>query len=242
MKSVIQFVEMTAAERAKNLKSRVKKDNETKKEIAKILVAAEEKGDFGKGEMNKWSLEITGVELRREVQGTYEYATVLRGIRSGELAFTEEEFDKAPSFGLIKLAGFMGKKDGEKVAAALEIIRSGEDVTNRLRALTAKPKVEETETKDSKESKGSAPTGEGDSLNSDTPAAPKGTSIFIPEGVNILAVEEIQVALLAGVRSMPDSESCENAHEFLKGLVAQLHTRWEQVEAEAATSKEAVAA
>ncbi len=235
MKSVVQFKEMSAIERAKNLKSRVRKDDETKKEIAKILVAAEEAGDFGKGEMNSWSLKITGIELRREVQGTYEFANVLRGIRSNELPFSEEEFDKAPSFGLIKLAGFMGKKDAEKVAAALEIIRSKTDVTNRLRALTAKPKGDEKDKET--ESKGSSKSSKsGESLNSDTPAAetPKGTSYFVPEGTGILAVPEIQARILEDLRNAPDSESCENYHEFLKGLVAHLHSRWEVIEAEAA--------
>lgn len=248
MKSVVQFKEMSANDRSKNLKSRATKAarDELKKEISKIIVAAEESGDFGKGEMNSWSLKITGIELRRELQGTYEYANVLRGIRSGDLPFAEKEFDKAPSFGLIKLAGFMGKNDPEKVAECLEIIRSGKDLTNRLKAMTAKPKdKDESKSKDKPESNGD----ESGSLNSGTPEAPpaespKGDSYFVPEGTSILNVPEIQARILEDLRKTPDIASCENLHEFLKGLVGHLHSRWEVLEAEAAKaeSKELVAA
>ena len=241
MKSVIQFKEMTAGDRAKNLKSLVTKQTTAKKEIAKILVAAEMQGDFGKGEMNSYAQQVTGVELRREAQGTYEFVNVIKGILSGELPMTEEEFDSKQfgSFPLIMLSGFMSKSP-EKVADALAIIRSGDDVTKRLKELRSpsKPKAE----KEKSTKAAGTETGESEIQ---TPATPKGDTYFVPEGTSILAVEEIQARILSDMRNAPDVKSCENYHEFFKGLVAHLHTRWETLEAESAApveSKELAAA
>lgn len=233
MKSVVQFVQMTANQAATTLKSLCTRHATGKKEIVKLLVAREEAGDFGKGEMNTYAQRVTGMELRREIQGTYEAVNVMKGIRSGELPMTEEEFDskKFGSFPLIMLSGFMSKSP-EKVIPALEIIRSGEDVTKRLKELRTPPKPKaEKESKESKES-AEAETGESEIQ---TPEAPKGDSYFVPEGTGILAVEAVQKRILEDMRNAPDVASCENYHEFLKGLVAHLHTRWEVLEAEAQT-------
>jgi hypothetical protein len=252
MKSVVQFKNLTSIEREKNLKSRATKAarDELKKEIAKIMVAAEECGDFGKNEMNSWAIKATGIELRREVQGTYEYANVLRGIRSGELPFAEAEFDKAPSFGLIKLAGFMGKKDPEKVSAALEIIRSKKDVTNRLRELTAKPKAETPKEPESKEpkSKESAPSESG-SLNSDTPDTPDtpetpetpevpGQTYFVPDGMAILNQPDLVRAIVDEIAVCDCQENLVAYLELFKNFSAHVESRWEKLEAEAAAPVE----
>lgn len=232
MKSVVQFVQMTANQAATTLKSLCTRHTTAKKEIVKLLVAREEAGDFGKGEMNTYAQRVTGMELRREIQGTYEAVNVMKGIRSGELPMTEEEFDskKFGSFPLIMLSGFMSKSP-EKVIPALEIIRSGEDVTKRLKELRTppKPKAEKEKSKDSDKGK----TGEPEIQT--LPEAPKGDSYFVPEGTGILAVEAVQKRILEDMRNAPDVASCENYHEFLKGLVAHLHTRWEVLEAEAQT-------
>lgn len=229
MKTIVQFMTMTASARAKSLADRVRKDDIAKKEIAKILIAAEESGDFGKGEMNAYAQKVTGVELRRECQGAYESVNVLRAIRASQIDFSEEEFDSAPKFGLIKLSGFIGKNNPALVSEAIAIIRSRVDVTNRLKALGQKPKAEKPESGE----KPSSGEGAGESLNSGT-SAPKGATFFVPEGTSILAVPEIQARILEDLRKAPDSESCEAYHEFLKGLVGHLHSRWEMVEAEEA--------
>lgn len=245
MKTVAQFKEIGAADRAKNLKSRTRKDDETKKEIAKLIVAAEECGDFGKGEMNSWAMKIVGCELRREIQGTYDLVKVLQTIRSSEIVFTEEEFDKTPKSALYALARIIRKKDAAKVSSALEIIRSKIDVTNRLRELEGKgkkpaaPSVEP----ESKESAGAPGAGETGSLNSDTPETPKGDTYFVPEGTAMLAIEEIQARILSDIRNLPDGDSCVNMLDFLAKLAAQTQTRWEHLEAEAAKpAKEPLAA
>lgn len=233
MKSVIQFKEMNPNEAAKNLKSLCTRVKSGEFEIMKLLVAREEAGDFGKGEMNSYAQRVTGLELRREIQGVYEGCTVLRAIRAGDITLTESEFDKAKKYCLIKLASLIGKKDAEKITAAVEIIRSGKDVTSRIKALF--PKKEKPESKPKAEKEPKEPEKVIELTEIESPESPKGDSYFVPEGTGILAVEEIQARILHDMRTAPYVASCENYHEFLKGLVAHLHTRWEVLEAEAQT-------
>lgn len=246
MKTVAQFKEIGASDRAKNLKSRTRKDDETKKEIAKILVAAEESGDFGKGEMNSWAMKIVGCELRREIQGTYDLVKVLQSSRASEIVFTEAEFDKTPKSALYSLARIIRKKDAGKIASALEIIRSGKDLTNRLKELEGKgkkPPAPPVEPEVTKPGAGATGAGEGDSLNSGTPETPKGDTYFVPEGTAMLDNPEVQVRILADARNLPNGDSCANMLDFLAKLAAQTQTRWEHLEAEAAEPvKEPVAA
>jgi hypothetical protein len=129
-----EILEMSALKRCNLLSSTVSSARKAQKTVAKILVAASEKGDYAEGEMNAYSLKHTGVELRRELQGTYEHVNVLKAMRSNAIDFKEEEFDVIPSFAAIILSSLLAKSP-EKVAAALEIIRSGVDVTKRLQAL-----------------------------------------------------------------------------------------------------------
>lgn len=128
---------MTNAEREKNLKylvNRPKLVQKERREVAKILIAAESAGVFGAGEMNSYAKRITGVDIREEFQGVYEAVNVLQGIRSKSVIATEDEFNTWGSFPVIELSSTMSKRP-EKLPEALEIIRSKKDVTNRLRAL-----------------------------------------------------------------------------------------------------------
>ena len=101
MKSVGEFKQLTPKERARNVKSYARKSMDSKKLLTKVLIAGEEIGDFGrgKGEMAAYAKSVTaypesidgetgvvtpafeGIDLRRDVQGTYEACNVLRGIR-----------------------------------------------------------------------------------------------------------------------------------------------------------------
>jgi hypothetical protein len=104
-------------------------------EAAALLVDAEDAGDFGTGGMNDYAKRILGYDIRRGFQGVYEAAKVLRAIRSGRLAVSEEVFRTWDSFPIIKLSGLLSKQPS-KVSDALEIIRSGRDTTNRLKELS----------------------------------------------------------------------------------------------------------
>lgn len=107
-----------------------------RREVARILLASESAGAFGPGEMNAYAKRISGVDIREEFQGVYEAVNVLRAIRDGSLPATELEFDTWGSYPVIMLSGFMSKRPNQ-VPQALEIIRSGQDVTNRLKELRA---------------------------------------------------------------------------------------------------------
>ena len=236
MKSIQEFQSMTSDQRAKNLASRAVKQSEAKKEISKILVAAEAAGDFGKGkgEMNAYATKITGVELRREAQGVYEYCNVLREILSGKLAVTEAEFDSARfgSFPLIVLSGLMSKAP-EKVTEALEIIRSGIDVTKRLQALI---KVEKES-----DAGGESGPGEGEGSEIQTPEIP-GTSYFVPEGMPLLNCPEIVAAIVADIKGAGSLGDIENYLATFLKLSAIAESRGETLEAEAVETPAAVAA
>lgn len=146
MKQLAELLELTANKRASLLKSAATSACNAKVMIAKLLVAARMKGDFDDGEMNAYAQRVTGIELRRELQGTYEAVNVLQAILDGECGLTEAEFESCPDFGRVTISGLLSKAP-EKVAEAVEIIRSGTDVTKRLKELKGgkkKPKAEET--------------------------------------------------------------------------------------------------
>jgi len=139
MKSMSEIAEFTAASRETMLKTTVTTAKTSKKIVAKILTVAGEKGDYVEGGMNAYSSRVTGIELRREMQGTYECVNVLQAIRKGTLPMDENEFDKCPIFGCIRLSSLMKNKP-ELVGDALAIIRAGVDVTKLLNALGKAPK------------------------------------------------------------------------------------------------------
>lgn len=234
MKTVVQFKEMSPQARATSLKSLCTRLSTARKEIVKVLVAAEETGDYGKGEMNSYAQRITGIELRREAQGTYESVNVLKGIRQGAVPMTEAEFDskKFGSFPLIMLSGFMSKSP-EKVIPALEIIRSGEDVTKRLKALRGGKPAASGDA--APETPGSQPEIQMPSAN-ETPA---GHTYFVPEGASILACPDIQSRILHDIRHAPTGEDCMNYFQLLSDLAAQVQTRLEHIEAETQNQKPA---
>lgn len=128
---------MTPCDREKSIKhlvTQAKLVQRERREVARILLASETAGAFGPGEMNSYAKRISGVDIRVEVQGVYEAVNVLRAIRAGILPASEQEFDKWGSFPVIMLSSFMSKRS-KLVPQALEIIRSGRDLTNRLKKL-----------------------------------------------------------------------------------------------------------
>ncbi len=237
MKTLLEFTKLTANQRANGLKTLVVKQATAKKEIAKILVAAEECGDFGKGkgEMNTYAVKITGVELRREAQGIYEYCNVMRAIRAKSISMTEAEFDSAKfgSFPLIMLSGFMGKSP-EKVSEALEIIRSGLDVTKRLQALRGPSKKSAPEDPPVKVTgeKGESDT---DSAPSEiqTPAA-AGDTFFFPHADPVLNHPEFLSRLIGELKGAGTIADCDAYLVFFKDMAAHVESRFEALEAEAA--------
>ncbi len=237
IKSVIDFQSMTAGQRANGLKTLVTKASTAKKEIVKILVAAEIAGDFGKGkgEMNTYAMKITGVELRREAQGTYEACNVLRGILASTLAMTEAEFDSKTfgSFPLIMLSGFMGKSP-EKVPAALEIIRSGLDVTKRLQELRSAGKEKPASKENSESPAPESPP--------ETQTPSDSTTYIVPLDMPIMNHEEIMSDLMAELKGAATIEDCDTLIRNLNQLRALVESRREVLEMEAAKSKDLVAA
>lgn len=128
---------MTSAEREKSLKhlvNRPKLVQKERREVARILLASESAGAFGPGEMNSYAKRISGVDIREEFQGVYEAVNVLRAIRDGSLPATEQEFETWGSFPVIMLSGFMSKRP-DQIPQVLGIIRSGLNLTNRLKEL-----------------------------------------------------------------------------------------------------------
>lgn len=249
---------MSKDERASNLKSRVKKYDVSKKEIVKILVASEEGGDVGKNEsLNAFANRVTGYDLRREVQGVYEHCNVLRAIRAKEITMTEADFDKAGKSGLIKLSSCLSSYKS-LVPEVVEIIKSGKDVTNRLAAIMptkakkkdttvvvtdGETKTPESPEKPKGESKESATPGAGETPSPEvsetqTPEPPKGDTYFVPEGMAVLGVEEIQARILADIRNAGTAEDCLATHEFFAAMVKEVHARWEAIEAEEKNSAE----
>lgn len=164
-----EFCGLSAEKRATLLQSTVLSARKAQKIVAKILTIASELGDFKEGEMNTYSNRITGVELRRELQGTYECVNVLKAIRANAMTMTEQEFDDCPMFGAIILSSFLAKSP-EKVEDALAIIRKGEDVTKKLKELRGgeKPAKEKSEGNTSGESGESAPEIQTLPTNADT--------------------------------------------------------------------------
>jgi hypothetical protein len=234
MKTVSDFAAMTANVAKKTLQTLAEKVTTGEKEIIKLLVAREEKGDFGKGQMNSWSQEVTGLELREEIQGIYECCHVVRAMRAGSIEFTETEFDKANKFGLMRLGTLIKKDDKAKIAEAIAIIRSGEKVTERIRALFPSKGKGKGET--DKEKSGKSGKGSGESKSEELPEiqTPPGMTFFIPKGTALLQSKELLKAIMAEIKSAPDAESCAAYHDLFKDLTAHCHTRWETLEAKAA--------
>jgi hypothetical protein len=109
-------------------------------EAAALLVDAEGAGDFEAGGMNDYAKRVLGYDIRRGFQGIYEAANVLRAIRAGRLAVSEEIFRTWASFPIIKVSGLLSKQP-EKLSEAIEIIRLGKDTTNRLNELCRRKKI-----------------------------------------------------------------------------------------------------
>lgn len=90
--------------------------------------------------MNDYAKRVLGYDIRRGFQGIYEAANVLRAIRAGRLAVSEEIFRTWASFPIIKVSGLLSKQP-EKLSEAIEIIRLGKDTTNRLNELCRRKKI-----------------------------------------------------------------------------------------------------
>ena len=111
--------------------------NNERIDAARFLLEAEEAGEIRSGEMNSYAQDVLGIELRRGFQGIYQAVCLLRLIRAGELAATEEELETWDSTPIQWISGIVSKQP-KKVAEALEIIRSRRDVTNRLKELRSR--------------------------------------------------------------------------------------------------------
>lgn len=236
------YIALTPAKRASNLCAYVGKATAAKKELPKILIAAEECGDFGSGSgaMNAYAVKVTGVELRREAQGTYEACNVLRAIRAKKIDMTEDDFDSKPfgSFPLIMLSGFLGKAP-EKVAEALEIIRSGLDVTKRLQALRGPAKKSdeqiakeraEAEAKAAAE-KAALEAKEKPESEIQTPPADS-TTYIVPLDMPIMNHQDLMADLIAELKGAKTLEDCQTYLRNLDQLRAIVESRMEVLEAE----------
>ncbi len=115
--------------------------NEERIDAARFLVEAEEAGEYVPGGMNSYAQQVLGIELRRGFQGIYQAACLLRLIRSGRLVVSEDEIEEWGSTPIQWISGIVSKQP-EKVAEALEIVRSKRDVTNRLKDLRSRKSAE----------------------------------------------------------------------------------------------------
>lgn len=245
MKTLIEILDMTPEGRAKLLKSTTTSAVNAKVTIAKILVAAAEKGDYGKGEMNTYAQRVTGIELRRELQGTYEAVNVLEGIRAGTVPLTEAQFEKCPDFGRVTISGLLSKH-AAFVPEACEIILEGTDVTKRLKAL--KERIKEGETPnlkilpDPKESKGKKGTGDGEGSGIQTAGKADADTFTIPRDTVVLNHPGILERIIAEVKGAGTVEDCDAFLSMFSKLKSFAESRRETLEAESADSKKLVAA
>lgn len=241
------YIALTPAKRASNLVAYCTKASAAKKELPKILIAAEECGDFGSGSgaMNAYAMKVTGVELRREAQGTYEACNVLRAIRANKIAMTEDEFDSKPfgSFPLIMLSGFLGKAP-EKVGEALEIIRSGLDVTKRLQALRgpakksdaqlAKEKAAlEAKEKAEREAAEKAEREAKEKAESEIQTHADSTTYVVPLDMAIMSHSDLMADLIAELKGAGTVEDCQTYLKNFDMLKAIVESRMEVLEFEA---------
>lgn len=225
MKTIEEILGLTAESRVTLLKSTATSAKNAQRTIAKILVAGEEKADFGPGEMNAYAQKITGLELRREFQGTYEAVNVLKGIRSGSVPMTEADFDRVLGFALVIISGLLSKSP-EKVATACEIAVSGKDVTQRLKALKSPSK----------------PKGAGDSEQEGDGAAPEihptvesSDTFVIPHDLPVLNHPELLQRLVSELRTC-SGEDAETYLTILGKLTAMADSRLEELTAPAAAA------
>jgi len=234
MKSLLEILDMTAEGRTKFLKTTVTTARNAKATIAKILVAAEEQGDFGPGEMNAYAQRITGIELRREIQGTYEAVNVLKGIRAGTVGLTETQFETCPDFGRVTISGLLSKEPG-LVPAAVEIILSKEDVTNRLKELTGKGKKAKEETpKLAIVAKGGEGEAEGEPSGIQTASAPAADTFVIPHEDPVMNHAPLMDRLMAEVKNAATVADAKAYVGIFESLLSHAESRLETLEAEAA--------
>jgi hypothetical protein len=246
MKMLLEILDMTAEGRAKFLKTTVTTARNAKTTIAKILVAAEEKGDYGSGEMNTYAQRLTGVELRREIQGVYEAVNTLKGIRAGTVPMTEEQFEKCPDFGRVTISGLLSKAPGF-VPEACAIIESGEDVTKRLKALRdavngKKPKEEVPKPETAKESSPEAEGPEGEASGFQTAPAADADTFVIPHKTPVVNCDPLMERLMREVKTAPTKADAALYIAAFAKLQAHAESRLEELEAQASATPAPAAA
>jgi hypothetical protein len=230
MKSIQELTESTAAGRKTTLVSAAKAGRSAPIVIAKVLFVAGLKGDFEDGGMNNYSQKVTGMDLRRELQGTYERVNLLTAMHKKEIDMTEEEFDTCLNFAAIKLASLVKKGDAGKIAEAMAIIRSGEDVTKRIKDLCSPPKEKKSD--DAPAEKEGAETPELQAGDSDVFVIPRG--IFVTDHSPLM---ERLVGEIAGAQA-EDLTVLSNVF----ALIAQkIHERHNELAAAAKPAKGKVA-
>lgn len=233
----------SADKRSKELKSAATAATNAKTKIAKVLVAAYEAGDFETGEMNSYAARVTGLELRREVQGVYEAVNVLEGIRAGQIDATEDEFDQWKDIARVALSGLLSKSP-EKIPEALRIIRSGEGVTKQLKALR-KPSARENPSpeKGADTPRDDAGAADATPAPAEAPAAedpaPEGESatavdvIEIPANLGTLSSQAVIDRLLEDIAAA-DEADCEVYASILGRLGEKLTERLAEIQGAAA--------
>lgn len=243
MKMLIEILDMTAEGRARFLKTTVTSARNAKTTIAKILVAAEEKGDYGSGEMNAYAQRLTGVELRREIQGVYEAVNTLKGIRAGTVPLTEEQFETCPDFGRVTISGMLSKAPGF-VPEACAIILSGEDVTKRLKCLRdivngkAKPEKKPPVTPEKTEPTSPEAEGtEGEASGIQTAPAADADTFIIPHTTPVVNCDALMERLMREVKTAPTKADAALYIAAFAKLQAHAESRLEALEAEAKESK-----
>lgn len=84
--------------------------NNERIDAARFLLEAEEAGEFHFGGMNLYAKQVLGIELRRGFQGIYQAVSLLRLIRSGKLAASEEELETWDSTPIQWVSGIVSKQ------------------------------------------------------------------------------------------------------------------------------------
>lgn len=238
MKSLFELLELTPADRAKALKKTASAAKNGARLVAKILVAAELKDDLGDESLNAYAQRITGLDIRRELQGTYEAVNVLKALRKSEIPLSEETFDNVVGFALVVISGLMSKAP-EKVAEACAIATEGTDVVKRLKELKAGPK------KTKAEKPGGGEGAETKAPEIQTPGeeiSPLDAFLEWLGDTPILGLESIRDRIAADVHGAATQKCCEGYVELFGKFKASAESRWEKLEAEAEEIPAAAAA
>jgi hypothetical protein len=98
----------------------------TRKELAKVLIAMIAAGDCEAGSINAHAKEITGKDLRKDFQGVYELMGVFSAIVDGKITLTEEQFDTLEPSKLALLSPYLNVEEHkDKLEDAVDALKEG---------------------------------------------------------------------------------------------------------------------